>query len=1046
MIQAGDNLGPYTLMRALGSGAFGEVWLGERRSSLLTTQIALKLLFVVEDEIDPVRQEATLWLRASGHPNIVPVLDAEVYDGQVVIASEFIAGGTLHDWMQDRGDQARSLENAVAMTSGILAGLDYLHRVGLTHGDLKPENVLLQDGIPRLTDFGLARILKTEAQTENISGTPRYMAPETFSGSFSVGSDLWAAGVILFELLTGFHPFPTQEMMALIVAIQSEEPATLPDAVPERLRTIVTRLLAKVPRDRYISASAVREALQSSFQPLTAVPMAAADAPSLPPHNLPVQPTSFIGREQEMAELKALIEHTHLLTLTGSGGCGKTRLSLEVADDVLQDYADGVWLVEFAPLSDAALVPQAVATVLGVIEAPAEPITKTLIGALKDKNLLLVFDNCEHVLDAAARLADSVVHSCPKVKLLVSSRETLGIAGESAYSVPSLSLPDVTKVHTPDSLSKYEAVRLFSERAVAAKADFKVTDHTAAALASVCHRLDGIPLAIELAAARMRFMTVEELDRKLDDRFRILTGGSRTALPRQRTLQALIDWSFDLLDGSQKALLARLSVFMGGWTLEAAEVVCSGREVETWEILDLLTALVDKSLVITEQHDGTTRYRLLETVRQYAGEKLQESGEVDVVGVKHQRFYLALAEEAEPKLQGPEQAAWFDRLEIEQDNLRAAMEGGAKEAGLRTAGAMGWFWYVRGYWSEGRDRLIGSLRETGEGADAAARAKALNGAGLLAWAQRDYASARTLHEENLAAFRELGDKGGIANSLMCLGDVSRDQRDYTTARTLYEQSLGLFHELGDKGGIAYSLMSLGFVADYQEDYASARTVHGESLGLFRELGDKRGIATSLNILGDVAKAQGDYAAAWTLFEESLALHRELGAQPGVASSLYNLGQVASYQGDYGAARTLLEESLAIRRELGDKQGIAASLHNMGNVAKEQGDFASARTLYEQNLVIARELGGKLGIATSLEAFAALAAPQKQTEQAVRLWGAADRLREESVAPLPTNAREEYDRQVSAARTTLGDDALFDAVWQEGHAMTLDAAIEIALSG
>ncbi len=440
MFHPGDTIGPFRLLRTLGRGAFGEVWLGEKRSALLTTKVALKLPLVTDADFEAVRQEAELWLQASGHPNIVPVQDADVYDGQVVIASEYVAGGSLHDWMAVNGGKAPSIEEAVALTNGILAGLDYLHRAGLTHRNLKPENVLLQDGIPRLTDFGLARVLKTEGRTGNISGTPRYMAPETFSGSYSIASDLWAVGVLLYELLTGVPPFPTGDLMALILAIQSQEPTPLAVTIPERLRHIVFRLLAKDPGARYATASAVREALQTALQPQS--PATSRPSPATVPNNLPVQPTSFIGREREIEELSGLLERTHLLTLTGSGGCDKTRLALQLSAEVLERFPDGVWLVELAALADPSLVPQTAATVFGLKEEPGKPIVQTLTGYLKGRDLLLILDNCEHLLAACGQLADSLLHICPNVRILASSREGLGIGGELTFRVPSLSLPD----------------------------------------------------------------------------------------------------------------------------------------------------------------------------------------------------------------------------------------------------------------------------------------------------------------------------------------------------------------------------------------------------------------------------------------------------------------------------------------------------------------------------------------------------------------------------------------------------------------------------
>ncbi len=518
----------------------------------------------------------------------------------------------------------------------------------------------------------------------------------------------------------------------------------------------------------------VHSSLPADFPPLRSL-----DNPALP-NNLPQQPTSFIGREAQVDEVKALLDKTRLLTLTGAGGSGKTRLSLQVAADLLDGEGDGVWLVELAALADPALVPQAVADVLGVKEQAGMTIQASLVEWLKPKRLLLVLDNCEHLIAACASLAADLLRNCPHVHILASSREPLNVAGEQTYRVPSLSLPDPKQAQTVESLSQFEVVRLFIERAQAVQPTFKVTNANAPAVAQVCFHLDGIPLAIELAAARVRSLSVEEINTRLGQRFRLLTGGSRDTLPRQQTLRALIDWSYDLLTESEKTLLRRLSVFAGGWTLSAAEVVCAGEPVEDWEVLDLLTALVDKSLVVAEPLGDGTRYRLLETVRQYGGDRLGESGEAEAVRGRSASCFLALAEEAEPQLQGPEQGSWLVRLEAEHDNLRSSLaweeqSAAGAEAGLRLAGSLWRFWFVRGHLSEGRQWLGRALARTKPGAAGpdgasggeatATRGKALNGAGNLAWSQSDYAGARALYEEGLTVRRQLRDQGGISYSL-----------------------------------------------------------------------------------------------------------------------------------------------------------------------------------------------------------------------------------------------------------------------------------------
>ncbi len=635
------------------------------------------------------------------------------------------------------------------------------------------------------------------------------------------------------------------------------------------------------------------------------------------PNNLRRQLTSFVGREAEVEKVKELLQKTALLTLTGSGGCGKTRLALQAAADMLDASADGAWLVELASLADPALVPQTVAAVLSLKPGEGKSLTQTLADSLRNKHLLLVLDNCEHLLDACAQLADALLRQCPHVLILATSREGLGIAGETTYRVPSLSVPDPKQPQTPVSLSHYESVRLFIERALQVQTAFTVTNQNAPALATICHRLDGIPLAIELAAARVRSLSVEEVNQRLDQRFRLLTGGSRTALPRQQTLRSLIDWSYDLLDEPEKSLLCRVSVFSGGWTLEAAEHACSGGRAEEWQTLDLLTSLADKSLVGAEQHLGATRYRLLETVRQYARDRLLEGGDGEEWRDRHLAHFLSLAEEAAPHLEGADQA-WLERLEAEHDNMRGALEWSltaspGPEAGLRLAGAIWWFWFVRGHYAEGRAWLSGLLAAEPAGQSKAARAKALNGAGLLAWRQGELLAARALLEESQAIRRELGDRMGMARSLNNLGLVAWGHRD--SARALFEECLAIWRELGDRRGIATSLANLGGLAVGQGDYAVARTLLEESLALLRELGNRHIMGITLSNLGIVAHGQGDYAAARTIHEESLAIRREIGDRLGMADSLEELAAVAALERPDRAAR-ILGATERLREEIG----------------------------------------------------------------------------------------------------------------------------------
>ena len=537
-------------------------------------------------------------------------------------------------------------------------------------------------------------------------------------------------------------------------------------------------------------------------------------------------------------------------------------------------------------------------------EQPGRPLLATLSDVLRPKRLLLVLDNCEHLVAACAALADSLLLTCPGLRILATSREALNIPGEIVWQVPSLTSPDALPASGGPPLghlARYEAVRLFVDRAVGARSTFTVTPQSAPAVAQICHRLDGIPLALELAAARVKALSVEQIAARLDDRFRLLTGGHRTALPRHQTLRATVDWSYALLSEPERTLFNRLSVFAGGWTLEAAEAICAGEGIEAGEVFELLAQLVDKSLVLAEERSGEVRYRLLETIRQYGAEKLRQAGEEVVQRERHRDWYLRLAEQAEPKLKGPEQAAWLNRLAIEHDNLRAALEwgrlealagsepapslsigqalersagtehGGAEagQAGLRLVGALWWFWRLRGYLSEGRKWLAEALARAPE--RTVARAKALHGAGWLAFVQGDFPAARHLLEESLAVAREVGYRQDIASCLSNLGFLALAQGDQAAAHALYQEGVVVAREVGDGWGLGWALLRAGNAALDEDDNAAARALLEESLAVRRELGDQQGSALSLLFLGLTAFRQGDHAAARALYQESLVL-------------------------------------------------------------------------------------------------------------------------------------------------------------------------------
>jgi DNA-binding NtrC family response regulator/predicted ATPase len=741
---------------------------------------------------------------------------------------------------------------------------------------------------------------------------------------------------------------------------------------------------------------------------------------------LPLSVTSLIGRERELHEIALRLATHRVVTLTGTGGVGKTRLALTVGPQLRNLCTDGVWFVELASLADGALIPQTVASALGLSEDPARSPVEILTAALAGRRTLLILDNCEHLIGACAELVETLVRACPQLRVLVTSRERLNIPGESTFRVPPLALPDDTARAVGD-LARSEAVRLFVERARLVDPEFALTGENASAVVELCRRLDGLPLAIELAAARVRLLSVEQVVARLTDRFRLLTGGGRTTIARQQTLRAALDWSHDLLSPPERALLRRLSVFAGGFTLEAVEAVCAGQGVEAPQVLDLLAQLADKSLVIVETAAPVARYRLLETIWEYGRERAIAADEVAWLRGRHQAWCLALAEEAEHKGRGAEQVAWLDRLETEYDNLQAALgwrdQDRAGDAPRLRLGAALWrFWEVRGRLREGRGWLEGILTETGRDASAA-RARALNGAGNLARCLGDYARAAEHHAEALRLRREIGDARGVGISLNNLGVLAHDQARYGAAEACFSEALQAWRPAGDEVWRALSLNNLGRARRFQGDYDRAAALGGESLGLYRAAAHSWGIARALNSLANTAHYRGDVAGARPLYEESLRLCRHIGDRYGIGMSLNSLALLSGLTGDLEAARHLAEEGLVLRRDLGDRRGIGGSLLTLGRIAVWAGDLESAQHLARESLAIRAELDDRLGIACCLEALAEVALVRAQYAGAARLLGAAATERESISAPLPLLERDRHARVLAALRDHLGEGAV-----------------------
>ena len=708
------------------------------------------------------------------------------------------------------------------------------------------------------------------------------------------------------------------------------------------------------------------------FPPARSPPTSAPrEEPAPSPHNLPVARTSFVGREREVVEVKRLLAMTGLLSLTGPGGSGKTRLAVELARDLIGSYPDGVWLVELAPLSDPALVPGTVAGVLGVREQPNRPPIDTLAEALKARKMLLVLDNCEHLIDACARLMDVLLGSCPGVRVLATSREPLNVAGEVVWPVPSLSVPDAERPLTVAGLKSYESARLFVERALYRPSAFVLTAEIANTVAEICQQLDGIPLAIELAAARVGALAVGQISERLGDSLKLLTGGDRTATPRQQTLRGTLDWSYDLLSEPEKELFRWLSAFAGGWTLEAAEAVGAGEGVEEEgrvsnpPVLDLLSRLVDKSLVVAEAAGGSSRYRMLEPVRQYAREKLEESGEAEKVHRRHAEHYLALAGQAERELYGSDRTRWLDLLETEHDNIRAALvwslDGGDEELGLRLVSRLWLFWSTRGYLDEGRGWLEKGV--TGSSAKLL-KARALEGASFIAFFQTEYDLCRALAEEGVLLYRELGDDDGVASCLTNIsGAAIMGMQDLEPARALHQEAWKLRPRLRDPRTIAKMLIVSALFSLLEGDLEGASVkLHEEALAMYRDVGDVQGMGMCLSDLGWMALIRGDFDEATKILRDNLRLSGPANDMQGIQNGLLGLAGVAASLEQPDRAARLWGAAKAVR----EATGIRLAPLTMSAMNYEGGIAAVRDRLGEERFVLAWTEGEAMPPAAAIE--------------------------------------------------------------------------------
>ena len=1016
------RFGNYEILERLGAGGMGEVY--RAKDTRLDRVVAIKTLSLDRssqpEAISRFEQEARAAC-ALNHPNIVTIYELGQVNGEHYIAMELVDGQTVRDLLRSGPIPIRK---AVAIAAQIGDALAKAHEIGIVHRDLKPENLMVTgDGTCKVLDFGLAklragRVRGSDAAASStiseygiVMGTVGYMSPEQARGAeIDFRSDQFSFGSVLYEMVTGLPAFQKKTHAETTAAILRDEPERAGSRMlqaPAPFIWIVERCLAKNPEQRYASTRDLARDLVAMRERLAEAPLRHWEPR---PANLPVQRTAFIGREPKAAALRQLLsrEEVRLVTLTGPGGIGKTRLALQVASEVAGQFPGSVCFVALSAVRDPGLIASAIAQAAGVSETGNQPLQESLkefVTSLSQPMLLLL-DNFEHLVAAAPVLAQLLTIG-PKLKAVVTSQAPLHIYGEHEFPVPPLALPNLNALPPVEELAGLPALALFVERARAVKPEFVLTRENAPAVAAICARLDGLPLAIELAAARIKLLSPSAMLARLESRLNLLTGGALDLPTRQQTLRSTVDWSYGLLNTSEQKLFRRLSVFSGGCTLEAAEAVCDTKGDLGLDILDGMASIVDKSLAQqVEQADNETRFSMLSTIREYALERLAESDDEPATRRAHAAYYLVLAEEgAEDAGVRPE---WLDRLEVEHDNFRLALDylikTGDADWGLRLGAALFHFWETREHLTEGRDAITKLLALQGAAARPKLRARLLFAGAILAGEQGDYRSARQLLEESLDTSIELKDNRGAAVALNALAVYARDSGELADATLLFERCVAIWKQLGDSADIARSLSNLANVMKMQGQYVRSSSLYDECLSMFRKAGDGAGVAWTLNYQGDVAREKSDFTAA----------------------------------------RSFCEQSLAAFRQLQDGWGIASALSGLASLCSDRGDNAEARRLYGESVTLFQELGHKRGIARVLECLAADAAAKSNAKLSLHLAGAAAALRQRLGAPLTPADHSRLEKALEFARRTLGNAAGLTA-WMEGWAMPVEQAVEEALN-
>jgi predicted ATPase/serine/threonine protein kinase len=1012
------RIGAYDVLSLLGRGGMGEVYLAH--DTRLGRKVAVKLLRPgLTSNADAVRrfeQEARA-ASSLNHPNIVTIYEIGDLLERRFLAMEFVEGRSLAALI----GRPLDVSSLARLGAQLARALSVAHAAGIVHRDIKPENVIVrEDGYVKLLDFGLARLAPlptvagaraTGTSPRLILGTPRYMSPEQARGETATSaSDVFSLGVVFYELATGTHPFESESTLGTLHAITSNavpSPVQQVPDMPPRLERLLRWMLEKAEAARPTAAD-----VEAELAKLAAGQLEARDAPSdVAPrrdHNLPSQRTVLVGRRAEVASVKEMLVHSgvRLLTLTGPGGTGKTRLGIQAAEELVLHFDGGVSFVNLAPIADPGLVASAVARSLGVRESGDLPLVRAIAEHLCTLGrTLLLMDNFEQVCDAAA-LVKELLDACPALTVLVTSRVVLHIYGEQEFPVPPLPLPAADALSSPETLMQCASVALFVQRAAAGRPDFALTQKNASAVVEICRRLDGLPLAIELAAARVKVLPPGELLARIERPLELLTGGARDLPERQQTLRQAIQWSYDLLALPEQRLFRRLSVFAGGCTLVAVEAVCDTREDLGVGVLNGVASLVDNSLLVQRvSEDIEPRFIMLETFREYGREQLLEHGEAAATERAHAAYMLVVAEEETLEMSPAEREAWLRGCDVEHDNFRAAIRSliatGDVEWALRLGAALFRFWEQRDHLTEGRETLARVLGMPDAAAPTRLRARALYCASVLADVQADHIAAEMLSREACGIYRQFDDTQGIATTMTVMAYQAQRQGRYAESTSLFRDTVALWEQLGDVTAV---------------DFATSNMAHA-------------------------AKAGGNFDLARSLLEQVVASSQARGDVRGYAFALNGLGDVAASQGNHDSARRYHHESLARYREIDDRWGIARVLADLASIDLQAGKYAEADMSVRAAVQAFRALGHQRGVARQLESLSWCASCQSHDDAAVRLASAATAIRQKIGAPAKQVEREKIEGTLARARMRISADAFADA-WRDGLTAPLDRILGI----